>query len=381
MKTGFAGRWSPLEKSSWSGTYYYSYQAIKKYSDTEILQYKWPWYIREQLILHKQLQKLKNKKVAVEFLKGYAKWFSKQLEKDLKIHKPDILFVPAAPQLIAYCHTPVPVIFMTDATFSQIQGYYDSFDNLAAYNIRQGIELDKSAFGNAAHCMLASEWTKQSAMKDYSIAENKITVAPLGANLDTVPDRNELKKEKNKICRLLFLGVEWERKGGDIALNTLAELKKNGMAAHLTIIGCTPPGYIEGKNDYPDITVIPFINKHNTQESKQLYDIIRNSDFLLLPTRAECAGVVFCEASAFGIPSISTDTGGVSTYVENGVNGFTLPLNAGAMAYAEKIQTLFNDDIAYYTLAASSRKKFEEELNWDAWGKTFNRVAQQLLNK
>jgi hypothetical protein len=31
MKIGFASRWSPLDKRSWSGISYYSYQQIKKY--------------------------------------------------------------------------------------------------------------------------------------------------------------------------------------------------------------------------------------------------------------------------------------------------------------------------------------------------------------
>lgn len=381
MKAGFAGRWSPLEKSSWSGTYYYSYHAIKKYFDIDTFHYKWPWYVREGLILHKQIQKLKGKKIAVEFLQDYAKWFSKQLEKDLLTAKLDILFVPAAPQLVAYCKTPVPIIFMTDATFCQIQGYYDSFDNLAPYNIRQGIELDKKAFENATHCMLASDWAKQSAIKDYNIPADKMTVAPLGANLDLIADVSELKTEMNKICRLLFLGVEWERKGGQIALETFNMLRRRGIPVHLTIIGCTPPGYIETKNEFTDITVIPFINKHHSGESKQLYSIIRNSDFLLLPTRAECAGVVFCEASAFGIPSITTDTGGVRTYVEDGINGFALPITAGPEDYASKIEALFTSESAYRQLSISSRKKFEDELNWDEWGKTFYNIAQKILNK
>lgn len=366
-----------MEKSSWSGTYFYAYHAIKKNFDIQSFQYKWPWYVREQLIFHKQLQKLKNKKVAVEFLQGYAKWFSKQLEKDLLTTKVDLLFVPAAPQLIAYCKTAVPVVFMTDATFKQIQGYYDSFDNLAAYNIRQGIELDKLAFENAAHCMLASDWTKQSAINDYHIPEKKITVVPLGANLDVIPGREVLKKEKNKTCQILFLGVEWERKGGQIALDTFYKLQKDGMQVQLTIIGCVPPVPVTDKN----IIIIPFINKHNKEEAVQLYNIFCNSNFLLLPTRAECAGVVFCEASAFGIPSVTTNTGGVSTYVQDGVNGFALPLAATAVEYAGKIQQLFSNDEMYEQLCISSRKKYEEELNWDSWGKTFYAIAENILNK
>jgi glycosyltransferase involved in cell wall biosynthesis len=375
MKVGFAGRWDPLDRSAWSGTYFHSYHAIKKYYEVEAFHYKWPWHVRERLILHKQLQKLSGKKAAVEFLTGYAKYFSKQLGKELLKRKVDLMFVPSAPQLIAYCKTDIPIIYMTDATFFQLQGYYPFFSEIAAYNINQGITMDKVVFEKAAHCIVASEWTKHSAINDYHVDANKITVAPLGANLDHIPALNEIKKEKNRICKLLFIGVEWERKGGQIALDTFYALKQKDVPVQFTIIGCVPPVAISDS----DVTIIPFIDKH--KEEARLYDIIRNSDFLLLPTRAECAGVVFCEASAFGVPSITTDTGGVSTYVQDGINGFTLPLSAAASEYAAKIQELFTDDGVYKQLSISSRKKHEADLNWDSWGRSFNTIAEKILNK
>ncbi len=377
MKIGFTGRWSPLERNAWSGTYFNTHQAIKKNFDVQYFHYKWPWYIREQLIFHKQLQKLHNRKVAVEFLKGYARWFSKQLEKELRHTKIDILFVPGAPQLIAYCKTSIPIIYMADATFQQLQGYYDSFSNLVSYNIQQGIELDQCAFNQASHCMLASDWAKQSAINDYHIPEKKITVQPLGANLDIIPAVSELKNKKNKICRLLFLGVEWERKGGQIALDTYYILQKSGMQVQLTIIGCQPPIALNDKN----IVVIPFINKSIKEEADLLYNILLQTSFLLLPTRAECAGLVFCEASAFGIPSVTTDTGGVGTYVKNGINGVTLPLSSGPEAYAAQILELYNKDDAYRQLCISSRNTYESTLNWDTWGASFHQIAEKVLSQ
>lgn len=382
MKVGFAGRWDPLDKTAWSGTYFHAYTAIKKYYPVETFYYKWPWHVRERLILHKQFQKLAHKKAAVEFLKGYAKHFSKQLERELLNRKVDLLFVPSAPQLIAYCKTELPIVYLTDATFYQLQGYYPFFKDIAQYNIDQGIEMDQLVFKHAAHCMLASEWTKQSAINDYGITENKITVVPLGANLDSVPTAREseiyrAKKETNKTCQLLFLGVEWERKGGQIALATYKILKEKGLSVQLTIIGCVPPVAVDDTN----ITVIPFLNKHNKEEAAKLYNIISNSSFLLLPTRAECAGVVFCESSAFGIPSITTNTGGVSTYVEDGVNGYALPLAANTDEYAKLILDLFTNDERYQRLCISSRKKYEEVLNWDSWGRSFHQIAENIFIK
>jgi glycosyltransferase involved in cell wall biosynthesis len=374
MKIAFAGRWNPEDKKAWSGTYYSTYRQIKKHYEVQPFYYKWPFYVREYLLLHKQFQNLQGKKAAVEFLKGYAKYFSKQLEKDLLKHKVDVIFSPGATQLLAYCNTSVPIVYLTDATFQQLQQYYSSFADIAAYNIKQGIELDKKTFTKAAHCMLASDWAKQSAVNDYGIAASKITVAPLGPNIDVLPAENEIAKIKTNTCHLLFVGVEWERKGGQIAVDTYNELKKNNFAATLTIIGCMPPYPIKDNG----ITVIPFLNRSITDEANRLAAIFKQSHFLLLPTRAECAGVVFCEAAAYGMPSITTDTGGVPTYVKNNVTGVTLTLSATGSDYAEKIMHIYRDENIYQQLCAYSRSYYNETLNWDAWGESFKNIVNSL---
>ena len=192
MKVGFAARWSPLDKKSWSGTSYYTYQQIKKHNEVEIFHYKWPWHVREWLTMQKSMNKKIFKKYFCRVSKSYAKYFSRQLQKDLQKRPVDVLFVSASSQLIAYLKTDIPIIYMTDATFKQLQGYYPYFSNLAEYNIRQGVELDKRAFVKASHCMLASVWNKNSAINDYGIDPGKISVVPCGANLDFIPVHVEL---------------------------------------------------------------------------------------------------------------------------------------------------------------------------------------------
>ncbi len=379
MKVGFAARSSPLDKKSWSGTSYYTYQEILKNNDVEIFHFNWPWLLREWLTTQKSINRRWFKKqTAVEFLHAYAKYFSKQLTKELKKRPVDVLFVSASSQLIAYVETDIPIIYMTDASFHQLQSYYPYFSNLAGYNIREGIELDKKAFVNASHCMLASDWNKNSAISDYKISRNKISVVPFGANLDSIPARANLNVEASGHCRLLFLGVEWKRKGGDIAWKTFQLLKQKGMNPHLHIIGCVPPYDLANEKN---VTIIPFLDKNNQEDFQQLHSIFLATDFLLLPTRAECAGVVFSEASAYGIPSITTDTGGVNTYVKNDINGFVLPLAAKAEVYAEKIGQLLADKPAFQRLKLSARNYYDEILNWNLWGQQFQQIAERLVQE
>lgn len=379
MKLGFASRYDPTDKKTWSGTSYYTLQQLKKYGEVEIFQYQLPKFLQEWLTTQKSINRRWFKKqTAVEFLKTYAKYFSKQLTRDLKRRPVDVLFVSASPQLIAYIETDIPVIYMTDATFQQIQGYYPYFSNLAGYNIRQGIELDKKAFQKSSHCMLASDWNKNSAVNDYGVDASKISVVPCGANLDIVPVSGQINLKTTGNCNLLFLGVEWDRKGGDIALETFRHLKQDGVNPRLHIIGCVPPYDL---TEEKGIIVIPFLDKNKEGDFQQLHAIFLQTDFLLLPTRAECAGVVFSEASAYGIPSITTDTGGVTTYVKNGVNGYSLPYSARGDEYATRIQSILADPTGLEELKKSSRTFYETSLAWDLWGQRFREIAENCFQE
>jgi glycosyltransferase involved in cell wall biosynthesis len=128
------------------------------------------------------------------------------------------------------------------------------------------------------------------------------------------------------------------------------------------------------------MTIIPFLDKDDSSQRRQFSSLLLNSDFLLVPTRSECFGVVFCEASAFGLPSISTDTGGVSGVVSEGENGHLLPLSAAGEDYARLIAEIHCDEKRCLELSMSSRRVFEERLNWDTWGKTVGSLLKDVVN-
>jgi len=378
VKIGYASRYDPRDKKTWSGTGYYTLQQLKRFGEVEIFQYPLPKLLQEWLTTQKSInQKYFKKNTSVEYLKAYSKYFSRKLAKDLKKRPVDILFVAGSSQMIAYVKTDIPIIYMTDATFQQLQGYYNTFNNLANYNINEGIELDRKAFHKATHCMLASKWNRDSAIKDYGVAEKKISVVPFGANLDFIPSTNELNFDITGRCNLLFLGVEWERKGGEIMLQVYKMLKDWGINLTLHIIGCVPP---EDLSSDKNIIVIPFLDKNKSDEAEQLNQILQQTDFLILPTRSECAGIVYCEASAHGIISITTDTGGISSYILDGINGFRLPLEAAEIRYAEKIKELLMDIPKHSAMKKSSRTLYETELNWKRWGDEFGKIAQAVTN-
>ena len=125
--------------------------------------------------------------------------------------------------------------------------------------------------------------------------------------------------------------------------------------------------------------VIPFLNKNDPQQKAALQQLFISSDFLILPTRFDCTPIVFCEAGAYGLPCIAPETGGIASVITDGVNGFLMPYDAAGSAYAAKIKSVFENETVYNSLIISSRDNFEQQLNWDSWAASLNKLINEKI--
>ena len=204
--------------------------------------------------------------------------------------------------------------------------YYPRFRNLTRGARREADELERAAISRSELLIYPTNWAARSAIEDYGADPAKVHVLAYGANMTTAPTREAaIAPRQNSPCKLIFVGVDWSVKGGAIALDAYRRLRGAGVEAELTIVGCVPPDPIED----PGVSVIPFLDKNDPEQQRRLSELYLGADFLILPTRCECYGIVFCEASAHGLPSITTATGGVPDVVRDGTNGYALAASAG----------------------------------------------------
>ena len=163
-------------------------------------------------------------------------------------------------------------------------------------------------------------------------------------------------------CSLLFIGVDWLRKGGDLAVAVTKQLNERGLNATLTIVGCEPmlsgplPTYVHYAG---------FLSKTRKEDVSKIENFLATSHFLIVPSVAESFGAVFCEASSFGTPSISRRVGGIPTAVRDGINGQLFSQDADASDYCDYIINHFNNHDTYRALAMSSFEEYNSRLNWD----------------
>ncbi|MGA2697572.1 MAG: glycosyltransferase family 4 protein [Terriglobales bacterium] len=367
----------PNDRRSWSGTLYSMARSLER-NCGEVLGVGplLPPELKVGNVIRRGIRVVSRKEYLYTHTDFLARKLGKMAEQRLAKNRCDVIVAAVAAGIVPYLRTNLPIVYISDTTFRLMIGYNSEFSNTFARQVRTADKLEHTSIRKSSRFVYPSRWAADSAIRDYGAAEEATHVIPFGANLEPGPSREQaLRKRGGDHCKLLFVGVNWEQKGGPVAFETLLELERLGIKSSLTVVGCKPPASFH----HPRLRIVSFLDKNEPAEREQLQGLYEESSFLILPTRAECFGIVFCEASAYGLPSLAPNTGGVSGAIRDGVNGFLLPCNARGSEYAKEIQRAFTDKTAYQRIRTSSRDEYEQRLNWDAWGQRMHEIIETAL--
>ena len=367
---------SPLDRNLYSGGNARMYDALSEHvGDVHILSNRWGFAEPVRRLVMAMPEKY-NLRLRWRLHLLLAPIIARQVRRELQAGQYDVLFSTYSFQSLYRVRPPYPmtVVHTSDATptvyrNSEIGASFGSFFSLSRLIDPLILRAERATYRAADLLLWPSDWLRDGANETYGLDPAKALTVPWGANIEA-PDADPTPPQlsKDSPLHLLFVGRDWYAKGGHITAATLAALRSQGVDAHLTVIGTEPPPEV----DRTHVTVHPSLNKAVPEELTLFTQLYQRSHFIVMPSM-ESYGFAFCEASGYGVPSLCFRAGGVP--VRDGVNGFALPLGSEAPAFAEVILRYLNDPDAYDKLRASTRKEFEEHLNWDAWGR---RVAGLL---
>jgi glycosyltransferase involved in cell wall biosynthesis len=173
--------------------------------------------------------------------------------------------------------------------------------------------LNRQVLNNASFLLPWSNWTAGSLVEDYGVSPDRVMTVPPGVDLAVwspkiLPERDQI--------RILFVGGDFYRKGGDLLLETFEALLQMfpARSLELALVTNTQVAHRPGVKIYRDM-------KPNSPDLIHLY---QSSDIFVLPTRAEAFGIAAVEASAVGLPVVATRVGGLADIVEDGETGFLI---------------------------------------------------------
>lgn len=286
------------------------------------------------------------------------RWAASRVSR--KLEEYDLVFSPGALP-VAYLRTKVPVVTWTDSTFACMsRSAY--FKRLSTTTIRAGDAIERRALGRTHLAVYASDWAATSAVRDYGLSPSKVAVIPFGANLDSPPTTDSVTRSilerSRRPLKLLFVGVDWKRKGGPMAVDVGRQLNAQGIPSTLTVVGCRP-----ALNE-PFVNSIGFLSKRRPEAIAQLRKLFSESHWMVMPSEAEAFGVVYAEANCFGVPCIATTVDGVPSAVREGINGKTFRPGATPAEIADFIASRDRTPESYTAIAARARCEYETRLNW-----------------
>ncbi len=242
----------------------------------------------------------------------------------------------------------IPYVISTDITplqYDQMAEYYHHRTGFPGpiRNVKHAV--NQSIFMKAYRVLPWSTWTAESLIREYAVHSERVEVVAPG--VDTAVWRPGNHTGNSSRPRILFVGGDLERKGGLDVLDVFKTLPV-GSAELVLITRTSVP-------ETPGVRVINYLQPN----SLELIELYQSSDIFVLPSQAEAFGIAVAEASAAGLPAITTGIGGLKDIVLHQQTGFVIqPGNQDQLK--SSLNQLLEDESLRRMFGQAARTRAEE---------------------
>ena len=166
----------------------------------------------------------------------------------------------------------------------------------------------------------------------------------------------------------MFVGRDWQRKGGPTLLRAFAQVRKIRPNATLTIAGCTPDVGAQ-----PGIKVVGDVPEH------ELPVYCQQAAIFCLPTHLEPFGIATIEAMHYGLPVLTTNIGAMPDFVDDGVNGYMVNPGNDQMLAAYMLQLLQDPQLAA-EMGHAAQQRVDRDYTWSRVAQNARRAVSDRIS-
>lgn len=218
---------------------------------------------------------------------AWSRALEARYERDSSLRARPTIFVQSLP---AFSQVRVPYVVYTDRV--ALEGRAQSERYLP--NLSKGwLRREQTFLTRAEKVFVMGPSTVPFLLEDYRLPPERVEVVGAGPNAPVATP-----SPSTRARRLLFIGTQWELKGGPDLLTAFSTLRREMEELELTIAGSVPPDALPRGVDA--------VGRVSHDEVREL---IEHAHIVVIPTYAEAFGISLLEAISAGVPCIGTDIG------------------------------------------------------------------------
>jgi glycosyltransferase involved in cell wall biosynthesis len=243
----------------------------------------------------------------------------------------------------------VPHFVYTDHTHLTNLDYPD-FDRRTLRGERW-LALERALYAGATRVFTRSGNVSRTLHERYGRPERQVVCVGAGSNAKLPEERAPADGDDD--VRILFVGVDWKRKGGPDLVDAFRRVRARHPEARLRIVGASPD------LDEPGVEVVgrcPVEAVHTHYAAASIF---------CLPSHREPFGVAYVEALHHGLPVVGTRIGAVPELVEDGAVGFLVEVG-DVDALADRLERLVGDAVLRRRMGERARARARERHTWAA---------------
>ncbi len=259
-----------------------------------------------------------------------------------------------------------PVYLYIDATLPlALDGGAFSTSLLSDQVLKEAFEIDRLVYKRAAGIFTFSNWCKESVVRDFGVPSEKVHAVGVGMNLP----ETSVDSQKYPPRTILFVGKNFEQKGGPLLLEAFKRVRRTMGDARLVIAGCSPKISEDG------VIVTGYVDRADPNSVQKLQDLYRSASLFVLPSSFETFGISFLEAMYFETPCIALRRCAFPEFVIDGKTG-SLISGPEPGILADAMVKLLKDE---RTLQAMGRKARQVAATRYTWTSVAQRMKQVMV--
>lgn len=362
----------PYDPLTWSGSSAFFFQALEQYGALyDVISAQPPKLVQclyKALSFHPSIRKWKFK---YHLNIDYYNQMSKNAKKTLNKFDPNdyqvILQIGAWYDMTNYQGK--PVVSYHDGNLATLLSSPYGYPEISKSYINRTFAYEQNLYSQMDLIFPMSKWLADSFIEDFKISSSKVFPVGAGINLPYLQDISDKTYEEP---RILFVGKDFNRKGGKTLLKAFELVKKEIKEAKLILLG-------------PHIDDVPMgvrslgsISKNNCDGLNILLKEYSRASVFVMPSLYEPFGIAFLEAMAHKIPCIGTNICAIPEIIQHGETGFVVP-SSDEKALAQSICLLLKEPNLSKKFGEAGYNHYVRNFTWQAVASRICEVINRLL--